>query len=84
MGFNEDIGKARMKDDYPGNKSDSINQESDEQYNASQDMFANSMEEDSVEDGRFNESYWLLKTLIYFYLKYVMAILNFIQDLFLS
>ena len=28
MGFNEDIGKARMKDDYPGNKSDSINQDS--------------------------------------------------------
>lgn len=76
--------KARMEDDHDGNKSDSNNQESDEQYNASQDMFANSMEEESVEDGRFNQSYWLLKTLIYLYLKYVLAILNFIQDLFLS
>ena len=54
MGFNENIGKARMKDDYPGNKSDSINQESDEQFNASQDM--SSLKEKSDEDGRFNLS----------------------------
>lgn len=42
--------KARMEDDHDGNKSDSNIKDSDEQYNASQDIFANSMEEESVED----------------------------------
>ena len=62
-----------MEDDHDGNKSDSNIKDSDEQYNASQDIFANSMEEESVEDGRFSQSLWLFKH-FFFYLKYFRAI----------